>query len=145
MVSATLVSRNDVTLTTVPASTAARSPADPERRSLFVSVTVSIQLAGSGVLAGHALAKRVAPMARKRSVYDKASTALNGTLPSLVVVPAIRLSMTSSVPLMNALYQLLPSFQRNTAPILTVAGLKWLTEAVKRTSALVEAGPRMAL
>src|SRR5438270_9072912 len=105
MIPVTLVSRNEVTLTTVSASTATRSPPVPDERRVPVSVKVSIQPLGSGSLLCQTLAKSVAPIARKRNVYDPPLWELKGIAASRVVEPSKRLRITSCVPLINVLYQ----------------------------------------
>ena len=117
--SCTDVSWNEVTLMTEPFCTRKRKP--PEPFDNMVSITVNIQAFGSGWLLCQALTKSTAPIARKRSVYETPPEAVNGTDPREVVVPLTCLKICRFEPLMSALYQLLLSVQRSTAPILTAA------------------------
>src|SRR6266480_3830481 len=71
--------------------------------------------------------------------------AANGVSLRMVVEPLTFFWMTRLAPSIYALYQLLPSVQRSTAPILVALALKLLTDPLNTTSALLAAGPSTAL
>ena len=110
----TPVATKDVYVAETPRCTCMRNPIRPEEK--LPSVAVTIQLAGSVALVGHTLAERVVPETWKRREYDVPPVAAKGAAPTTVVVPFTLFWTTRLVPSMYALYQLLPSVQRRTAP-----------------------------
>ena len=97
-----------------PLASCMRRPQKPDAK--VVSVTVICQLVGSVVPVGQTLAYKVVPTTRNRNVYNVPTDAEKGVEPIMVVDPATFFWTTSVVPLIYALYQLLLSVQRNTAP-----------------------------
>ncbi len=125
----------------IPVWTSARRPQYPDWKVLSVAVT--IQVAGSVPVVAQTLADRVVPTIWNRSVYEVPPVAAKGTLAKMVVLPLTFFCRIRFVPSMYALYQLLVSVKRSTAPKLAFE--KLLILPVKRTCAFVAVGPRMAL
>ena len=76
-------------------------------------------------------------------MYGVFAAAENGAESSVAYAPATRFWTTSAELVRYALYQLLASWKRSRAPMLVLA--KELTLPVKRTSASLATGPRVAL
>ena len=124
-----------------PFWTSALSPQYPDENAL--SVAVAIQFAGSVPLACQTLADRVVPTIWNRSVYAVPALAAKGTLAKMVVLPLTFFCRMRFVPSIYALYQLLVSVKRRTAPRLEL--LNALMDPVKTTCPSVADGPSVAL
>lgn len=83
------------------------------------------------------------PTTRKRNVYDFPAVAAKEADPIVVVAPLTLFCKTNVIPLIDALYQLLLSVHRSTAPRFVVLYL--LMKPLKRTSASVTVEPSTAL
>src|SRR5450755_1132471 len=118
-----------------------RRPQLPDVSEL--SEAVIVQFVGSVLLEAQALAVSVVPTTRNRTLYDVPAVAANGAMAMVVEAPPTFFWTTRLAPSRYALYQLLVSVKRTTAPML--APLKELTEPVNSTSALPAVGPSTAL
>ena len=89
------------------------------------------------------MADRVVPTIWNRSVYAVPAVAAKGTLAKKVVLPLTFFCRRRLVPSIYALYQLLVSVKRRTAPRLEL--LNALMDPVKTTCPSVADGPSVAL
>ncbi len=87
----------EVYVATAPFWTSIRKPQYPDWSVL--SVTVTIQLAGSGLPVCQTLAESVEPLTLKRKEYDVPAMAVNGAVPRIVAEPFTFFCTTRLLPL----------------------------------------------